>query len=110
MDIKYHFNNDILVIDVRGGEGMVAAGDIDEFINQILSMSSPGSRFIALNMSEKTFLNSSGLGELIKIKDRLLDRGIELVLINPGSRVQSLLDMVGVDQFFKIVNSEDDLV
>ena len=109
MDIQYHFNNDMLVVDVLGVEGRVAAGDIDEFIDQIFKLCSPASRSIALNMSDKTFLNSSGLGELIKIKDRLLDRSMDLVLINPGARVQSLIDMVGVDQFFKIVKKEDDL-
>ncbi len=109
MDIRYHFNNDMLVVDVGGGEGKIAAGEIDEFIDQIIKLNSRTARSIALNMSEKIFLNSSGLGELIKIKDRLQDRHTELVLVSPGARVISLLDMVGVAQFFKIVKNEDDL-
>ncbi len=109
MNIDHHFTNDILVISIPDGNGRLISSDIDVFINNIFKLSKTDAGRIALNMSKKSFLNSSGLGELIKVKDRLLDKNIELVLIKPSERVKSLINMVGVDQFFKIIDSEDKL-
>jgi anti-anti-sigma factor len=110
MDIDYHFKNDVLVINLSESGGRLTTADIDDFILQILSASRPAIKTIAINMSSQSFLNSTGLGELVKIKDGLLDRNIKLVLINPSLRVKSLITMAGVDQFFTILNSEDELM
>jgi anti-anti-sigma factor len=109
MDIDCHFKNDVPVINIGAGEGRLTNEDIDDFVLQIISMSRPSHKTIAFNMSSHSFLNSIGLGELIKVKDKLMDRNINLVLINPSSRVKSLLAMVGVDRFFTIFNNEDEL-
>jgi anti-anti-sigma factor len=109
MDIDYHFKNDVLVINLRDGGGRLTIADTDDFIHQIFGASRPSIKTIAINMTSQSFLNSTGLGELVKIKDSLLDRNIKLVLINPSLRVKSLITMAGVDQFFAIFNSEDEL-
>ncbi len=51
-----------------------------------------------------------GLGELVKVKDRLMYSGIELALINCAPRVASLITVAGADRFFKVVRSEDELL
>ena len=61
-------------------------------------------------MSRKRYLNSSGLGELIFIKDRLTDAGAELVLLGVTENVSSLLEMVGLDEFFTVLSSEDQIL
>ncbi len=109
MNIDHRYINDVLVIDLREGEGRLSEGDIDEFIGSILGLGVGERGTIALNLSMKAFLNSSGLSDLIKVKDRLMDRGIEMVLINPTTRVMSLLEMAGVGRFFNIIASENQL-
>ena len=109
MNIEHRFINDVLVIDLREGEGRLSDGDIDDFIGGILGMEGLEKGTVALNLSMKAYLNSSGLSDLIKVKDRLMDRGVEIVLISPTSRVMSLLDMAGVGSFFNIIGSENQL-
>ena len=109
MDIDYHFIEDVLVVNVTEGQGRLTNADINDFIYQVRRLSQASANVIAFNMSKKSFLNSSGLGELIKLKDSLVDSNKELVLVCPSPRVKMLISVVGVDQFFSIVNSEDEL-
>ncbi|MBN2077770.1 MAG: STAS domain-containing protein [Spirochaetes bacterium] len=109
MNVDHRTINDVLVIDLREGEGRLSEGDIDEFIGCIFGLAVAEKGTIALNLSMKPYLNSTGLSDLIKVKDRLLDRGIEMVLISPTPRVMSLLEMAGVGRFFNIIGSEDKL-
>ncbi len=110
MDIKHHCSGKVLVVDVPEGTGHLAGTDIDEFINGILDAAGSSIKTIAFDMVRQEFLNSTGLGELIKVKDNLLDRNIELALINLTPRVTSLIEMAGVDRFFSIVKNEDELL
>jgi anti-anti-sigma factor len=109
MNIDHHFIHDTLVINLPDEKGRLTSSDIDDVIGMILQLRSSSTRAVAVNMSLKPSLNSSGLGELLKMKDKLLDVNIELILISPTERVQFLLSIAGVDQFLRIVNSEGDL-
>jgi anti-anti-sigma factor len=110
MDIDYHTVGTVLVVDVPEGTGRLAYIDIEEFIQGILEATKPSVTTIAFDLSRQEFLNSTGLGELVKVKDRLLDRSIELALINCAPRVASLITVAGVDRFFTVVRSEDELL
>lgn len=109
MKIDHHFIRGVLVIDLPEGEGKLSGADVDEFSDGVILLTAPAAKKIAFNMSKKSFLTSSGLGDLVKLKDCLLDRQMDLILISPSARVKSLLNMVGVDQFFNIIDSEDQL-
>lgn len=102
---------DILIVEIGDSDGKLVAEEMDDFIDEVLSLykGRGKGKEIALDMSKKSYLNSSGLGDLIKVKDRFMDDGITLVLIKPTARVYSLLEMVGVVQFFKIIEREEDL-
>ena len=110
MDINYHTIGSVLVVDVPEGTGRLAFIDIDEFIQGILEAARPPIATIAFDLSRQEFLNSIGLGELVKVKDRLMDSNIELALVNVAPRVTSLITVAGVDRFFTIVRSEDELL
>ena len=109
MEIIHRYHNKILIVEIDSFDGKLVSEDIDEFLVELLKIYNGETKEIAFEMIKKTYLNSSGLGDLIKVKDKLMDSGVGLVLINPTNRVVSLLEMVGVDQFFNIVESEDEL-
>ncbi|TFH43356.1 MAG: anti-sigma factor antagonist [Chrysiogenales bacterium] len=109
MNIDHHFSNDVLVIDVPDGQGRLSDGNIEDYIADIVRLPGLESGTVALNLSMKSYLNSSGLSDLIKIKESLTSRGIETILISPTQRVMTLLDMAGVDRFFNIISSENQL-
>ena len=109
MDIPYHISNNVPVFEIPECEGALIMDDIDDFLRYLLNFKGKTQK-IAFDMSSKSFLNSTGLGELVAIKDGLIDKGIELVLLNPSEKVESLINMVGLDQFFSFVSSEDELI
>ncbi len=108
MEIHHRFVNDRLIIDMDKTDGSFVEDEIDDFIREVLALAAGSCDRIGLNMKGVSYLNSSGLGELIKLKDSLTDEGITLVLIGVTGRVLTLLNMVGVDQFFTIIESESD--
>ncbi len=110
MDIDYHTIGSVLVMNVPEGTGRLGVRDIDEFVQCILETARPPISTIAFNLSRQDFLNSVGLGELVKVKDRLMDSNIGLALTNLAPRVTSLITAAGVDGFFKVVRSEEELL
>jgi anti-anti-sigma factor len=109
MKFDHHFTRDVLVIIVPDDKGHLFPEEIHECIGEILTLCGDSTRKVAFNMSGKSYLQSSGLGDLVKIKDALLDRNIGLILTDLSPRVRSLIEMVGVNQFFDIVISEDEI-
>ncbi len=110
MDLSYRYKNEALIIDITNPEGgFVADGDVDGFVGSVKELITPQVKMVALDMSKKIYLNSTGLGELIKFKDILMDSSIGLTLIKPGDKVESLINMVGIDRFFTILSNEDEL-
>ena len=109
MDIEFRTVHNTLVVDIPDCEGKLVPNELDDFISQLYKKLEDSINEVAINMKLKSYLNSSGLGELIKVKDNLMDKSINLVLISPTARVESLINMVGIDQFFNIVASEDEL-
>ncbi len=109
MSVPYRIVNNNLIFDIPEGDGTLVGFELDDFINDIMELYSENIKVVGLNLSKKNYLNSTGLGELIKVKDTLLDEEIKLVLIAVGARIKSLLDMVGVEEFFNIFDREEDL-
>lgn len=109
MEISHHIVKNAIVVELPDSDGRLMSADIDEFLAGIHVLSERARGVIAFDMSRVSYLNSSGLGELIKIKDNLSDREVRLVLIGITKRVESLISMVGVDQFFHILRTEEEL-
>lgn len=65
-----------------------------------------GQRRILLNLERVGFLDSAGLGELVRAHVAVRARGGQLTLINPAPNVRQLLRVTKVDQVFDIVHDE----
>ncbi len=58
-----------------------------------------------LDMSRVQFIDSTGIGALIRLKKKLHERGNQLVLLSPTSFVRSALGLMHLQNFFGIANS-----
>ena len=58
---------------------------------------------LVLNMAELTFIDSSGLHELVVALKRQRETGGEAVLANPSPQTMRVLEMVGLSGVFTIV-------
>ena len=63
---------------------------------------------LILNMADVRYIDSSGVGSLVEIYRRLKREKGAFVLVAPGSRVMSVLEITRLDKFFAIVNTQEE--
>jgi len=95
---------DVTIVDVSGritvGEGNVM---LREIVRQLVEA---GHKKIAMNLHDVGYVDSSGLGELVKAYTTVRNQGGELKLVNPSKRVQDLLQMTKLSAVFSIEADE----
>jgi anti-sigma B factor antagonist len=95
---------DIVIVDVSGritmGEGNVM---LREVVRQLVEA---GHKKIAMNLHEVGYVDSSGVGELVKAYTTVRNQGGQLKLVNPSKRVQDLLHMTKLSAVFTIEADE----
>jgi len=77
-----------------------AAGAARDQIKQALK---PAHNGLEVNLSETTFVDSSGLGALISLHKTMLARGGQLRLVNPSLVCRQLLELTRLHRTFEIV-------
>jgi anti-sigma B factor antagonist len=55
-------------------------------------------------------IDSSGIGELIKARNDIIQRGGQVVLMGVNSRIERLIDISGLHNYFPIALSVDDAI
>lgn len=64
---------------------------------------------LVLDLSEVSFMDSSGIGFLVACNTRLQTSGRTLVLFKPSSQVKKTLGLVQLMQFFTVAESDQEL-
>lgn len=99
---------DVAVLDISGritlGEGNVMLREI------VLDLTGKGTRKIVLNLGEVQYIDSSGIGELVKTHTTIRNQGGKLRLANLNKRVSDLLQMTRLAAVFDIERDEDSAV
>jgi anti-sigma B factor antagonist len=95
---------DVAVLDISGritlGEGNVM---LREIVRQLVD---EGNRKIILNLAEVQYVDSSGLGELVKTHTTVRNRSGQLRLVNLNKRIHDLLQMTRLAAVFDIEPDE----
>lgn len=99
---------DVIVLIVSGritlGEGNLMLREI------VRDLADKGNKKIVLNLAEVNYVDSSGLGELVKTHATLRSKGGMLKLSNLSERVQNLLEMTRLSAVFDIHKDEDSAI
>ncbi|WP_249010846.1 STAS domain-containing protein [Conexibacter sp. DBS9H8] len=66
-----------------------------------------GSTLIVLDLSELEFVDSTGLGVLVKAHQRVREEGVRMVVVQGGGQVKRLLELTGLDQQLELVPSPE---
>ena len=69
-----------------------------------------GSRCFVLNLAGVTYVDSSGLGELVSVWTSVRRADGRLVLLHPGQRVQELLRITNLNKIFEVFDDESHAV
>ena len=99
---------DVAVLDISGritvGEGNVMLREI------VRELAEKGHRKIVLNLAEVQYVDSSGLGELVKTHTTIRNRGGQLRLANLNNRMSELLQMTRLAAVFDIEKDADSAI
>lgn len=103
--LTYRQVGDVTVVDVTGkiilGEGSMMLRDgIRELIRR-------GEKKIILNFCEVTYIDNSGLGELVSGFTSVSNAGGTLKLLNLTKRVQDLLQITKLYTIFEVFDDEE---
>ena len=98
----------LVILDLKG-KITIGTGDVmlREHINKVLDQ---GERNIILNMGEVTYMDSSGVGELISSYTSVTKRGGKLKLLNLTGKIKDLLHITQLITIFEIYDSEAEAV
>ena len=95
---------DVAVLDISGritlGEGNVMLREI------VRELAEQGTKKIVLNLGEVNYIDSSGIGELVKTHTTIRNQGGQLRLINLNKRIHDLLEMTKLYAVFDIEKDE----
>jgi anti-sigma B factor antagonist len=104
MEIKSRQLEDIVILAITGritlGEGNVMLREV------VRDLADNGTRKVVLNLSEVNYIDSSGVGELVKTHTTIHNKGGQLKLSSLNKRVHDLLEMTKLSAVFDIHNDE----
>jgi anti-sigma B factor antagonist len=108
--MKFSVRNikDIVVIDI---DGKVVLGDGDVEIKQTVDdLLQKGNKKILLNLAKVPYLDSAGLGEIIRCFTSLRKSGGHFKLLSPNQRIIDLLNITKLLNVFDCYDSESSAI
>ena len=104
MHVEIRKNADIVIVDI---EGKLTAGLGDQILRETIDeLLAEGWKKILLNLSQVTFIDSAGVGELVAGLKTVKRFGASLRLLNTSERVQSTLYIAKLLPIFDICSNE----
>jgi anti-sigma B factor antagonist len=120
LEYKIRQNGDVTVIDLQGpitlGEVLAHGQEsrsktaegprpllVGEIIRDVLNQ---GGRKMLLNLTNVSYIDSSGIGELVGAFNTVQREGGQLKLLNPAVRVVNVLRITRLDHFFPVETDE----
>jgi anti-sigma B factor antagonist len=97
---------DVVVIRPKGRISIYGGGE--DLRGLVLDALDRGERNLLLNLREVSFIDSSGLGELIAARSVAQERGGAVRLCSPSEKVFNLLQMISLCKLFDVLESEED--
>jgi len=108
MKIEQRTVSDVTVLDVKG---KMLIGEGDELLREkINSLVEEGKSKILLNLAEVPYVDSAGLGEIVRCYTTVSRKDGSLKLLNLTKRLQDLLSITKLLTVFETFDSEEEAV
>jgi anti-sigma B factor antagonist len=99
---------DVVVLDLKG---KVTLGEGDEVLkDKINSLMNQGHKKLVLNLADVPYIDSAGLGEIVRTFTTVSRQGGSLKLLNLTKRISDLLAITKLLTVFETFDSEPDAV
>jgi anti-sigma B factor antagonist len=108
MQIDQRAVGDVMVLDLKG---RVTMGEGDELLkDKVNSLVNQGQKKIVLNLAEVPYIDSAGLGEIVRTYTTVSRQGGSLKLLNLTKRITDLLSITKLLTVFDTFDSEAEAV
>jgi anti-sigma B factor antagonist len=108
MQIEERAVGDVVVLDLKG---KVTLGEGDELLkDKVNSLVNQGHRKIVLNLADVPYVDSAGLGEIVRTYTTVSRQGGSMKLLNLTKRITDLLSITKLLTVFDTYDSEADAV
>ena len=108
MQIEERNNGDVKILDLKG---KITLGEGDELLkDKVNSLVNQGHRKIVLNLAEVPYIDSAGLGEIVRTYTTVSRQGGSLKLLHLTKRITDLLSITKLLTVFETFESENDAV
>lgn len=95
----------VTVLDL---DGKIVLGEGDDVLrDKVREVIAAGHRKVLLNLADVPYVDSAGLGELVRCHTRMVKTGGNIKLLNLTSRMQDLLQITKLVTVFETFESED---
>ena len=105
MTVTERRNGPVVIVDVSGK--MVAADTLGRLKDKVTSLIFQGEKQIVINLGNVSYVDSSGLGEIVACHGSAIRAGAEIKLANAGGKIRDLLVMTRLLTIFDTHDSED---
>jgi anti-sigma B factor antagonist len=108
MQIHERAIGDVMVVDLNG---KMTLGEGDELLrDKVNSLIQQGHKKIVLNLAEVPYIDSAGLGEVVRTYTTVSRQGGALKLLNLTKRIQDLLAITKLLTVFETFENEQDAI
>jgi anti-sigma B factor antagonist len=108
MQIDQRAVGDVTVLDIKG---KITLGEGDEQLkDKVNSLMNQGHKKILLNLEGVPYIDSAGLGEIVRTYTTVSRQGGSLKLLNLTKRITDLLSITKLLTVFETFDSESDAV
>ncbi|MCC7124745.1 MAG: STAS domain-containing protein [Acidobacteria bacterium] len=108
MDIAERTVNDVTILDLKG---KMTLGEGDELLkDKINSLLAAGRKHLLLNLEGVPYIDSAGLGEIVRTYTTVSRQGGSLKLLNLTKRIEDLLSITKLLTVFETHDSEAEAV
>lgn len=108
MEIEQRVANGVTILDLKG---KLVLGEGDELLrDKINSLLHQGQKHILLNLEGVPYIDSAGLGEIVRTYTSVSRQGGKLKLLHLTKRIQDLLSITKLLTVFEVFDSEAEAV
>lgn len=108
MQIDQRVNGDVTILDLKG---KMTLGEGDELLkDKINSLLQQGHKNMILNLGGVPYIDSAGLGEVVRTYTTVSRQGGKLKLLNLTKRIQDLLAITKLLTVFETFENEQEAV
>jgi anti-sigma B factor antagonist len=108
MQIHQRTVGDVTIVDLNG---KMTLGEGDELLrDKVNSLVQQGQKKIILNLAEVPYIDSAGLGEVVRTYTTVSRQGGALKLLNLTKRIQDLLAITKLLTVFETFENEQDAI